>query len=98
MNRARRWIVKKISPILIVFGLALASVGCTQVGAGLAVADGVSAAAIEQKRQASDIEARMVLRAPCIMTAGAFFRLDSQSDREGVALLCGGRANDAVVR
>jgi len=46
--------------------------------------------AVGEKQAASDAEAALMVRAPCLMTVGALFRLPAQSDREAVALLCGG--------
>lgn len=45
---------------------------------------------IKEKQAASDAEATLVIRAPCMMTVGALMRQPSKSDREAVATLCGG--------
>ena len=46
--------------------------------------------AVAEKQAASDAEAAVAVRTPCLITVGALFRLPAQSDREAVALLCGG--------
>lgn len=46
---------------------------------------------VNEKKAASDAEAALVVRAPCMMTFGAWARLEAKSDRDAISLLCGGR-------
>ena len=46
---------------------------------------------VNEKKAASDAEAALVVRAPCMMTVGAMYRLEAKSDRDAISLLCGGR-------
>ena len=68
---------------LMLAGLVLA--GCT-----LSQADSALTLGIEKKQQQSDIEARAVANAPCIMTIGAFNRIADPQKQCAIMVLCGG--------
>lgn len=50
-------------------------------------------AVVKEKKAQADAEAALVVRAPCIMGVGAYMRLEAKSDRDAVALLCGGNGD-----
>lgn len=46
--------------------------------------------AIKYKEEYSNQEADVVKRAPCLMTVGAYNRILTEKEKQGVSLLCGG--------
>ena len=68
--------------VLIVASLLLL-LGCTaEHRAALAYAD-------EQAKQLSETEAQVLMRAPCAMRIGAYWRVLSEQQRAAVDALCG---------
>ena len=63
--------------------LAALSSGCVAVDAY--VDRGTQAA-----KRAKDTEARVLLDSTCAISVGAYWRLQSQEERAGIALICGG--------
>ena len=57
---------------------------------GCAEARSFSYAAVEQKKQFNDVQADLVLQAPCDMTIGAYHRRLNPAQQRAVMALCGG--------
>ena len=62
--------------------------GCSAAGRALI---GVS---VEKVEYGADSAGKVLVKAPCAMTAGAFFRLENPNQRKGVELLCDPRAEE----
>ncbi|HFA59894.1 MAG TPA: hypothetical protein ENJ83_04300 [Rhodospirillales bacterium] len=69
------------------FGLLATLAGCAQVQT-------FGMAAIEQRRQMNDMQARATLAATCDIALGAYFRELSEVERQYAALVCGGQFPD----
>ena len=72
----------------IVLALALLLGGCSAAGRALI---GVS---VDKVEYGADSAAEALVKAPCAMTAGAFFRLENPNQRKGVELLCAPRPEE----
>ncbi len=70
------------------FGLLATLAGCAQVQT-------LGMAAIEQRRQMNDMQARATMAATCDIALGAYFRELSETERQYAALVCGGIFPDA---
>ena len=69
-----------LSPLLCPLALLSA---CAQVGS-------YGAVAVEQRRIANDMQARLTMAATCDIALGAYFRELSENERAYVGLVCGG--------
>ncbi len=65
------------------FGLLATLAGCAQV-------QSVGMAAIEQRRQMNDMQARATMAATCDIALGAYYRELSDIERQYAGLVCGG--------
>jgi len=65
------------------FGLLATLAGCAQV-------QSVGMAAIEQRRQMNDMQARATMAATCDIALGAYYRELSDIERKYAGLVCGG--------
>ncbi len=71
------------------FGLLATLAGCAQVQT-------LGTAAIEQRRQMNDMQARATMAATCDISLGAYFRELSEIERQYAGLVCGGVYPDPV--
>ncbi len=71
------------------FGLFATLAGCAQVQT-------LGMAAIEQRRQMNDMQARATMAATCDIALGAYFRELSEIERQYAGLVCGGAYPDAA--
>ncbi len=62
--------------------------------AGCAQVQSFGMAAIEQRRQMNDMQARATMAATCDIALGAYFRELSEVERQYAALVCGGQFPD----
>ena len=66
--------------------LALLLGGCSEAGRVLINTS------VDKVEYGADSAAEALVKAPCAMTAGAYFRLENPNQRKGVELLCDARA------
>lgn len=66
--------------------LALLLSGCSEAGRALI------STSVEKVEYGADSAGKALVKAPCAMTAGAYFRLENPNQRRGVELLCDPRA------
>lgn len=75
---------------VVFLALFLGASGCSWTAATTGVLEEKSVAAIENKKRLSDLEARVAVKGPCIMTIGAYHRVLTDLEQRAVDLLCGG--------
>ena len=76
--------------LICISALALLLGGCTAQQAALADLG------VANVKAANDTVAQTLIVTVCGMTVGAYNRLESASDRQGVDMLCGGDGEDAI--
>ena len=74
----------RLKRLIVVGGLILALplAGCSEAGRALI------STSIDKVEYGADTAGEALVKAPCAMTAGAYFRLENPNQKKGVELLC----------
>ena len=75
----------KCFALALVISLALSLGGCSEGGRALLNLS------VEKVEYGADSAAEALVKAPCAMTLGAYFRLENPNQRKGAELLCSSR-------
>lgn len=75
---------------VILAGFAILLTGCSWTAASTGVLEEKSISAIETKKRLSDLEARIAMNGPCLMTVGAYHRVLTDVEKRAVDWLCEG--------
>ncbi len=69
---------------------------CAYTDAGIGYAEGKAATTINQIKRVNNIEAGLLVQAPCAMDIGAYYRVLNPVQQRAVSALCGGSVGNPI--